>query len=305
MLDPFGRPTRNFRISVTQRCNLRCVYCHREGETRSDTEMTVDEIVEIVKLGVELGIKSVKLTGGEPLVREDILEIVKGISRIQGIEDLSMTTNGNLLHVYADNLVEAGLNRVNVSLPTLDEKKYRAITGGDLKPVISGIKAAVDAGLNPVKLNMVYMKGVNTDEVYSMIDFAAETGTILQVIELEPINLDEDFYQKHHASLDGLVRYLSGRAIEVKVRRNMQNRRVYVLPEAKVEVVPPIENTEFCMHCTRIRLTSDGKLKPCLMRQDNLVDILTPMRNGADKGTLKNLFIEAIKRRRPYFMPPR
>ncbi|RLI24329.1 GTP 3',8-cyclase MoaA, partial [Candidatus Bathyarchaeota archaeon] len=98
-----------------------------------------------------------------------------------------------------------------------------------------------------------------------------------------------------------LIKYLSERAKEVKVRRNMQNRRVYVLPEAKVEVVPPIENTEFCMHCTRIRLTSDGKLKPCLMRQDNLVDILTPMRNGADRAFLKNLFIEAIRRRRPYF----
>jgi len=305
ILDPFGRPTTNLRISVTQRCNLRCIYCHREGETSPETEMTVDEIVEIVKLGVELGIKSVKLTGGEPLVREDILKIVKSISRIPGVQDLSMTTNGNLLPVYAEDLAEAGLNRVNVSLPTLNEQKYRAITGGDLKPVIAGIKAAVTAGLNPVKLNMVYMKGINTDEVYSMIDFAAKTNTILQVIELEPVNLDRDFYEKHHAPLDALIKYLSERAKEVKVRRNMQNRKVYVLPEAKVEVVPPIENTEFCMHCTRIRLTSDGKLKPCLMRQDNLVDILTPMRNGADRAVLKNLFIEAIKRRRPYFIPSR
>ncbi|RLI23152.1 GTP 3',8-cyclase MoaA, partial [Candidatus Bathyarchaeota archaeon] len=229
ILDPFGRPTTNFRISVTQRCNLKCVYCHREGETSSDTEMTVDEIVEIVKLGVELGIRNVKLTGGEPLVREDVLEIVKGISKIRGVEDLSMTTNGNLLSVYAEKLVDAGLDRVNVSLPSLNEQKYKTITGGDLKPVIAGIKAAVDAGLNPVKLNMVYMKGINTEEVHSMIEFAAETNTILQVIELEPINLDEDFYRRHHTPLDDLIRYLSGRAKEVKVRRSMQNRRVYIL----------------------------------------------------------------------------
>ena len=301
MLDNFGRPTTNLRISVTQRCNLRCNYCHREGETSSSTEMTVGEIVEIVKLGVDLGIRSVKLTGGEPLVREDILEIVKGISEIKGIKDLSMTTNGTLLSKCAEKLVNAGLNRVNISLPTLDESKYRKITGGELSQVTSGIKAAVNAGLNPVKLNMVYLKGVNTDEVYSMIDFAAETGTILQVIELEPINLGDEFYLKHHEPLNDLIEYLAGKAKEIKVRSDMQNRKIYILPEARVEVIPPIENTEFCRHCTRIRLTSDGKLKPCLMRQDNLVDILTPMRVGADKDALRKLFIEAIKRREPYF----
>ncbi|MDH5461602.1 MAG: GTP 3',8-cyclase MoaA, partial [Candidatus Bathyarchaeota archaeon] len=141
----------------------------------------------------------------------------------------------------------------------------------------------------------------NTGEVERMIGFAERAGAILQLIELEPINVSEEYYKKHHFELDDIEEKLKTQAYETKTREHMQNRRIYFLPKAKVEVVHPIENTEFCQHCTRLRVTSDGKLKPCLMRNDNLVDILTPLRNGADDKALTQLFTEAVKRREPYF----
>jgi len=289
---------------VTQRCNLRCSFCHREGQEKSVDaevlEMTSEEIVRLVKIAVNLGMKKVKLTGGEPLVRDDILSIVGGIGRLR-VQDLSMTTNGTLLTKYAKDLYAKGLMRVNVSLPTLDSKTYRKLTGGNLRDTLGGIREAVKVGLYPVKLNMLVLKGVNEHEIPRMITFAGKTGAILQLIELEPLNISQAYYEKHHRKLNDIEYELKKRAVRIKTRRYMQGRRVYYLPEAKVEIIHPIENTEFCAHCTRLRLTSDGKLKPCLMRNDNLVDVLTPMRNGAGDDELVQLFIEAVNRREPYF----
>ena len=304
LVDNYGRPTLNLRVAVTQNCNLRCGYCHREGETGpgSLSEMSVDEIVKIVKVAVGLGISRVKLTGGEPLYRKDIVDIVAGIGKLRGLQDLAMTTNGCFLASLAKDLKANGLRRVNVNIPTLSSETYRDLTGGgDLRNVIDAIREAVRVGLFPVKLNMVLLQGVNTGEVERIIGFAERTGAILQLIELEPINVSEEYYKKHHFELDDIEEKLKQQAYEIKTRKHMQNRRIYFLPRAKVEVVHPIENTEFCQHCTRLRVTSDGKLKPCLMRNDNLVEILTPLRNGADDKALTQLFTEAVKRREPYF----
>jgi len=299
--DRYGRPTLNLRISVTQRCNLRCPYCHREGEAHPSIEMTAGEIVRITRTAAALGITGVKLTGGEPLLRADILQIVEGIAGLPGVRDLSMTTNGALLAQQAEALHRAGLDRVNVGLPTLRPGAFRRLTGGSLEDVVGGVKAAVKAGLRPVKLNMVVLRGFNEAEVPELVRFAEESGAILQLIELEPVNLEEAYYSRYYCPLEGLESGFKERAVEVRARRDMQNRRVYTLPEGKVEVIRPTENTEFCAHCTRLRLTSDGKLKPCLMRGDNLVDILTPLRAGADDKTLISLFTEAIERREPYY----
>ena len=304
LVDNYGRPTLNLRVAVTQNCNLRCGYCHREGETGpgSSSEMSVDEIVKIVKVAVDLGISRVKLTGGEPLYRKDIVDIVAGINELRGLQDLAMTTNACFLASLAKDLKANGLRRVNVNIPTLSSETYRDLTGGgDLRSVIDGTREAVRIGLFPVKLNMVLLQGVNTGEVERMIGFAERTGAILQLIELEPINVSDEYYKKHHFELDGIEEKLKQQAYEIKTREHMQNRRIYFLPKVKVEVVHPIENTEFCQHCTRLRVTSDGKLKPCLMRNDNLVDVLTPLRNGADDEALTQLFTEAVKRREPYF----
>ncbi|MEM3722400.1 MAG: GTP 3',8-cyclase MoaA, partial [Candidatus Bathyarchaeia archaeon] len=274
----------NLRMVLTRPCNLHCSFCHAEGEDKYAEnlgEMTAEEIVRIAKIAVSLGVSKIKLTGGEPLMRKDITQIVRGIASLTGLEELSMTTNGTLLEPLAKELKANGLKRVNINLPTIDGETYCKLTGGKLENVLRGVKAAIEAGLNPVKLNMLVLKGVNDMHVQGMIDFARESGAVLQLIELEPVNISREYYETYHKPLDEYEEMLRQKALEIENRKTMQNRRVYHLPDLKVEVVHPIENTDFCMHCTRMRVTSDGKLKPCLMRNDNTVDVLTPMRNGA------------------------
>ncbi len=304
LTDNSGRPLLNLRISITQRCNLRCAYCHREGEVKranvSAEKMSREEIIRIAKIAVNLGINRIKLTGGEPLMRDDVCEVVEGIAEIPNLRDLSMTTNGLLLDEMATRLHAAGLKRVNISLPSLNSITYRELTGGKIENALNGIKAAVDAGFSPVKLNMVILEGVNVDDVPEMIDFARDKGVVLQLIELDPVNVSSAYYLEHHRFLDEQEELLRQKALSIETRRFMHNRHIYHLPEVTVEVVHPIENSEFCMHCTRLRVTSDGKLKPCLMRNDNLTDILTPIREGASDEELKRLFMRANQAREPY-----
>jgi cyclic pyranopterin phosphate synthase len=262
--------------------------------------MTVDEIVRIAKIAISLGISRIKLTGGEPLMRKDICDIIKGIAAIPDLKDLSMTTNGAMLGFMAKKLRACGLKRVNISLPTLNAEAYMKLTEGKLENVLDGVKAAVAAGFCPVKLNMVILKGINVDAVQEMMDFARQTGTVLQLIELDPINVNDAYYAMYHKFLNEQEEMLKQKALTVETRHFMHNRRIYRLPDVTVEVVHPTENGEFCAHCTRLRVTSDGKLKPCLMRNDNLVDILTPMRHGASNDELKELFIRANRIREPY-----
>jgi cyclic pyranopterin phosphate synthase len=263
--------------------------------------MTVEEITKIAKTAVSLGITRVKLTGGEPLMREDLPEIIQNIRAISGLRDLSLTTNGlRLGGGLAKRLYDSGLHRINISLASLNPQTYRKLTGGDLPTALSGIEAAVEAGFNPVKLNMVVLQDVNVVDVPAMIDYAAKMGVILQLIELDPINVGEDYYKTHHRGLEEQEKMLASMAESVEQRPFMHNRKIYHLKNATVEVVHPIENTDFCMHCTRMRVTSDGKLKPCLMRNDNLTDILTPLKNGATNQELQELFIQANQLREPY-----
>jgi cyclic pyranopterin phosphate synthase len=304
LIDNCGRPLLNLRVAITKKCNLRCSYCHREGEQRRpqqhDEEMSLQEIVRIVRVAVDLGISRVKLTGGEPLMRKDIVDIVKNISAIPGLMDLSMTTNGSMLATLAEELHLAGLKRVNISLPALEGAMYHKLTGGEVDDAIDGVAAAVEAELCPVKLNMLILKGINDEVVGDMIEFAAKTSTVLQLIELEPINVSNSFYQANHQFLDQYEDALQHKALKVETRRFMQNRHVYYLPDVKVETVRPIENTEFCLNCSRLRVTSDGKLKPCLMRNDNLLDLLTPLRKGASDKELTRLFTLANEKRQPF-----
>jgi GTP 3',8-cyclase len=304
LVDNCGRPLLNLRISITQRCNLRCDYCHREGEVKranvSAEKMLLEEIVRIAKIAIELGITRVKLTGGEPLMRNDVCDIVKGIAVIPGVKDFSLTTNGLLLDRFAKPLFDSGLKRVNISLPSLNAETYRNLTGGDLENALSGIKAAVEAGFSPIKLNMVVLKGVNVNEVPEMIEFARDLGVILQLIELDPVNVSGEYFSKRHRFLTEQEGMLREKAVSIETRRLMHNRLIYHLSDVTVEVVHPTENSDFCMHCTRMRVTSDGKLKPCLMRNDNLTDILTAMRNGASDEELKKLFVQANQLREPF-----
>jgi len=275
-----------------------------EGEERQPTnavvEMTPDEIATTVKVAVSRGISRVKFTGGEPLMRRDITEIVKKTALAEGLDDLSMTTNGSLLAPLADELHANGLRRVNISLPTLDADVFLKLTGGELENTLQGIRAAVEAGFDPVKLNMLVLMGVNDAGVEQMIRFASHADAVLQLIELEPLNISSAYYSAYHVPLDGYERMLEEKAVKVEARRYMQNRHVYHLSDAKVEVIRPIENTEFCNHCTRLRVTSDGKLKPCLMRNGNLIDFLGPMRKGALERELTRLIELANGKREPF-----
>ena len=267
---------------------------------RSAEKMSVEEIVRIAKIAVSLGITRIKLTGGEPLMRKDLAEIIAGIASVPGLRDLSLTTNGLLLGGMAKKLRECGLKRVNISLPSLNAETYRKLTGGKLEDALAGVKAALEAGFCPVKLNMVILKDVNVGDVPEMIEYAGQTGAVLQLIELDPINVSNTYYLTHHRSLDEQEEMLREKAVTIEKRPFMHNRLIYHLPNVTVEVVHPIENSDFCMHCTRMRVTSDGKLKPCLMRNDNLTDILTPIRKGASNTELKQLFIQANSLREPY-----
>ena len=297
--DSFKRPVLSARISITQRCNLDCIYCHKEGIFEDSTEeMTPDEIKRVIGILAKHGVKKVKITGGEPLLRSDAADIVGGISGL-GIEDISMTTNGTLLSEYAGQLKESGLKRINVSLDTLKPEVFREITkGGNLDRVTEGIEAAIEAGLYPVKLNVVAMKGINDKEIRELLDHYPTEGVVLQLIEL--MDVGNEVFDKYYYSLDDIEKEFEANASDVRVRRFMQGRKKYTLNGSQVEVIRPMHNTNFCAHCTRIRITADGKFKPCLMRSDNSVDFLTPMREGASDEKLEELFKEAVERREPF-----
>jgi len=304
LVDRFGRPVTNLRISLTNECNLNCFYCHREGQTLNFEDMKPEEIERIVRIASQLGIKKVKLTGGEPTIRKDIVEIVRRIRPY--VEDLSMTTNGTTLKLLAEPLKEAGLDRVNISLDTLDREKYKAITGFDVLPqVLEGIDKAVKL-FHPVKLNMVVMKGLNDEEIWDMIDYAAQKNAILQLIEIEVPREMEDswFFKKYFYPLKPLEEKFGEIAVEIK-ERQMHRRKKYFIPTdygiAEVEVVRSMHNTIFCANCTRIRLTSTGHLKTCLLRRDDLVDIITPLMSGASDEELIRIFKKAVLMREPYW----
>ncbi len=297
--DPYGRPINSLRISVTQRCNFNCFFCHHEGEHGSGEELEINEIEKIVKLASSLGVEKVKLTGGEPLVRNDIVEIVERVH--PHVSEVSMTTNASRLDELACSLKEAGLARVNVSLHTLCPESFERITGNRSKDVTQGIEAAVECGLNPVKLNMVVMRGVNDSEIEEMIDYSRSVGAILQLIEFQELVDGVEHYGEYHFNLIPVEEELMKRSVRI-VEREMHNRKVFHLREGgQVEVVRPMHNSLFCAYCTRIRVTSDGKLKPCLMRDDNHVPFVSIMREGASEMELLSVFRDAVSRRAPFW----
>ncbi len=289
MVDSFGRKVTGLRIALTPRCNLNCIYCHHEGEVRPNGEISDEMVVSVARAAAELGVRSLKFTGGEPLLRRDLAGL---ISQMPQDLDISITSNGIFLAEQAGPLANAGLDRVNVSLDSLRPQTYRAITGGregDLEKVLAGIDAAREAGLAPIKLNVVVLKE-NEAEIPDLIDFCRQKGLIAQLIELLDLH-----HQGLSGDIDAIERRLAARANFVRTRE-MHRRKKYFLDGVEVEVVRPMDNTEFCANCTRLRVTSDGKIKPCLLRSDNLVDIGT-----CDCEKIKELLQEANALREPYF----
>jgi cyclic pyranopterin phosphate synthase len=301
MIDRWGREITGIRISLTQKCNLNCVYCHKEGENASTQELTAKQIERVALVGAKLGIKKIKFTGGEPLLRKDLKEIITAI--LPYYKDVSLTTNATVLtKKLAEDLRDAGLSRINISLDTLKRREYEKITGKDcLDDALKGIKSAKDAGLYPIKLNMVLMKGINEDEIGPMFKFAKESGLILQLIELHTSKEGslKDFYRVYHMDLTPIEEELRQRANKV-VKRSLQNRCKYFIDGGEIEVVRPMHNTQFCRNCKRIRVTSQGELKPCLLRNDNHLDLKHALSTPNDEELI-SLFKECCLRREPYW----
>jgi len=312
LIDDYGREIRSLRFSLTKRCNLNCIYCHNEGEGRRDKsgEISAELVIEIARVASGyFDIRKIKFSGGEPLMRDDLVDIVQGMRDFE--DDISATTNGVFLKKYAAELADAGLDRVNVSLDSLKEERYDFITRtkDNLPTVIDGIYSAIDAGLTPLKLNTVLLKGINEDEIVDMIGFVRECNkrgggevAILQLIELIPSfnhtplhGAEPHTMLNYKADFSKVEDELKSKASAIKAR-HLQRRRKYFVDDVEVEVVHPIDNTEFCANCSRLRITSDGKIKTCLLRNDNLVPI-----ERVDERHIINKLKLAVKYREPFF----
>jgi GTP 3',8-cyclase len=297
LVDDFGRSVTDIRISVTKRCNFGCVYCHDEGlgpiarpRAPHVEEMSPAEVERIVRVAREFDIHSVKFTGGEPLVRADMEEIVD--RTVRHVEDVSLTTNGSMLAARAEPLRNAGLKRVNVSVDSLDPTAFREIRGGSLAPVLRGIEQALRVGLKPVKLNLVVFRPT-LPHIPEMIRFVSRNdGLRLQLIQFMPELVGPKDWA---VDIDGVKQWLERRADKVLVRE-MHHRRIYQFGGAEVELVDPVYNQEFCMNCHRIRVTHTGELKGCLNRNDDLI----PTR-GLDDRALREAFRTVVARRVPYY----
>jgi cyclic pyranopterin phosphate synthase len=295
--DDFGREVTGVRVSLTDRCNFDCVYCHNEGlgDTRGpmeaqDDEMTADEIVRFLEVAAEFDVDSVKFTGGEPMLRDDLEEIIR---RTPDSMEVSMTTNGTYLPGRAQDLVDAGLERVNVSQDALDPEEFAEITkSGAYDKVMEGVEAALDAGLDPVKLNMVVFEHT-AGYVEGMVNHVAENdGLQLQLIEYMP-----ELTGKPEWNIDiGRVHdWLADIADEVE-HREMHDRKRYWVNGGMVEIVDPVENPTFCANCHRVRVTHEGYLKGCLNRNDDLRSM-----GDMTKAEIRETFKETVANRVPYY----
>ncbi len=293
MKDQFEREISYLRVSVTDRCNLRCQYCMpAEGVCKLAREdvLSYEEILEIVSAAAELGITKVRVTGGEPLVRPGVPELCARIGALRGIREVSVTTNGVLLERYAQKLKEAGVRRVNVSLDTMNPEKYRTITGGgELSMVLAGVRAAAEAGLRPLKLNAVLIGGFNDDEIEAFVELTRDQDIQLRFIELMPLGPGAAF---------GPEAYLPGDTVLARVPELEPEAedggvaRLYRLPggKGKVGLIAPV-NRHFCSTCNRLRLTSEGHLKPCLHSAQEV-----PLR-GLHGAALREAVAEAIRQK--------
>lgn len=300
MRDPYGRQIDYLRISVTDRCNLRCFYCMpSEGVQPLNHEeiLSYDEIIRIVRIAAPIGIRKVRITGGEPLARKNIVSLIRSLKAISGIENLSLTTNGVLLEKYADELAAAGLDRVNVSLDSLNPERYAEITrGGSLEAVLGGIKSAEKAGLNPVKINMVPIRGFNEAEIEDFAKITLQKPYQVRFIEFMPIGAREQWSREKYIPINEIKAIVEkvGSLTPVKIRRSGPAR--YFRFENALGVVGFINAVthQFCGDCNRLRLTSDGKLRPCLFSETE-IDLKTPIRNGASDAEIERLINLAIE----------
>ncbi len=302
--DSFQRPINYLRISVTDRCNLRCVYCLPPEGVRlisHDEILSYEEIYTIARAAAELGIDKIRLTGGEPVVRSGLSKLVQMLAQIEAIDDISLTTNGTLLGRYATELRQAGLQRVNISLDTLKPDRFKSITRGSLElgDVLESIEVARSVGLNPVKINMVVMSGINDDE---LLDFAAKTvdeGWHVRFIEFMPVGR-VGTKASYFVAVNDVSKRLEQLGKLQPCLPSVGNgpAKYFRFPHARgtVGFITPVSE-HFCFHCNRLRLTADGRLRLCLLAEDE-IDLKQPLRGGVSSTGLKQL-IEAAVTKKP------
>ncbi len=299
-LDRYGRSIHYLRISLTDHCNLRCVYCMPEEMTfRPNSDlMQDDEVMTLVKVFASLGFDKIRLTGGEPTVRAGIVDLVRQIAHTEGVRSLSMTSNGVLFSRLAQPLADAGLNRVNFSLDTLDPDKFHRLTRwGSLDDVWSGIEAAEAAGLAPIKINAVVVRGYSESDAVSLAGTTLEKAWQVRFIEMMPFGGATEFQRSNVVNSDEVLHLIEneyGGLELVDGGRLDGEARVYRLPNGRgtVGFISTVSQP-FCRTCTRVRLTADGRLRLCLLHEKE-VDLLTPLRTGASSAELRSLILEAI-----------
>jgi cyclic pyranopterin phosphate synthase len=292
LADAFHRPITYLRISVTDRCNLRCVYCMpEEGLPWIDKReiLTYEEIAEIVRAAAKVGVRSIRLTGGEPLIRKDLKRLVAMIAAIPGIEDIALSTNGLLLAEQVQGLVDAGLKRANISLDTLREDRFEAIARRPgLQRVLDGIDAAFAAGLGPIKLNCVVMRGQNDDEVQAFAEMTRDRAVAVRFIEVMPVHENVDGHKSQYISATEILERIraNGDLQPVEGPKGNGPARYYAFDGAagSVGVISPLSH-DYCDTCNRVRLSADGRLKLCLFG-DHFIDLRTPVRDRAGEEAL-------------------
>ncbi|MES9945392.1 MAG: GTP 3',8-cyclase MoaA [Candidatus Thiodiazotropha sp.] len=296
--DPFGRKIEYLRLSVTDRCDFRCFYClprsHRDFETPSDW-LTPDEIERLVTQFAVLGVKHVRLTGGEPLVRKGLDEIASRIAGVAGIEELSLSTNASRLSQFAEALSRAGVKRLNISLDSLDEAKFKQITGSQLKPVLEGIESAQAFGLSPIKINMVIMRGINDDEVEGMIEYCMDHDLTLRFIETMPVGEGGQAATEHYIPLTEIEQRLKKRyTLRTAAMRGSGPARYFQINDTGFVIgfITP-QSQHFCATCNRVRVSVTGDLHLCLGQEDKLA--LRPlMREGASDEDIQQAIRYAV-----------
>mgnify|MGYP001821942260 FL=1 len=300
LVDPFNRRIEYVRLSVTDRCNFRCFYClpkHFRNFETPEQWLSFEEIERIIAAFSELGVERVRLTGGEPLVRKQLPRLIRSLAALPGIEDLSLSTNASLLVEHARELKDSGVSRINVSLDTLREDRFRSVTqGGDLNRVLDGLQAARKAGLNPVKINMVALKGINDDEFEPMVDYCMENGFTLRFIETMPMGEAGRSGSEHYLDLQYVLERLHKRYELVPgVMAGGGPAKYFQVKNTDVRIgfITPISQ-HFCETCNWVRISVDGTLYLCL-GQEHSVELRPLLRRGISDEQLQSVLVDAMR----------
>lgn len=302
LIDSYGRKIDYLRISVTDHCNLMCGYCMpalaKQRHANRSEILSFEEILRLSSAAVAAGIKKIRITGGEPLIRKDIVKLCRMLTSIDGLKELTLTTNGVRLKQFAEPLLRAGVQRVNISLDTLNREKFKKITGKDrLLNVLSGIREAEKVGLAPIKINTVVMRGINDDEVSDLADLSVRNPYQVRFIEMMPIDKNRRFsFRQMYIPIQDIIQRIPDidQAHMVFPQKRSGPAKIFALPDAKgcTGFIAAVSQ-HFCQNCNRLRLTANGKLRTCLFAMDE-TDFKSVLRKGAGKADLIDLFRKSI-----------